>query len=334
MLKDLYRQANEDIKGDRVILEKAFEMAAKPEKKKLPILKYSYIGTAVAAVVVIGAVFVNSSIFTSKVEIIKPETENATEASVTVAGNIEEETEVMFFDFSDEAENENTTGLYNTASVTPVGRDEAEKAIGTQSEAASKNSVAEQIAEKSDDVTDEETAEDGIAVAFMAEEENDGVEAVEEETGEVIATWSLNRTTHEDWEEDAIADDSDWESDDEILFEEETDAKKSAGGGSGGNANNVPQFSYMYDLSCDYYAKTEGFVNVEVSPVTNSEEAIARAKRELNEYIVTSVSYDHVERMWRVEFQKYGPDGYDYIYVYLNSDGITQMIVYPGYNFG
>ena len=78
----------------------------------------------------------------------------------------------------------------------------------------------------------------------------------------------------------------------------------------------------------------EGFVNTDISPVTNSEEAVKRAKRELNEYIVTSVSYDPAESMWRVEFQKCGPDGYDYIYLYLNSDGITQMIVYPGYYFG
>ena len=106
MFKDLYKQANEDIKGDRVILEKAFEMAAKPEKKKLPVLKYSYIGTAVAAVVVIGAVFVNSQIFTSKVKIVTPEVENETEVvneldaakeeTVAVLPDTDGENEVVF----------------------------------------------------------------------------------------------------------------------------------------------------------------------------------------------------------------------------------------------
>ncbi len=60
MYKRIYKKACEEIKGDRdAILNKAFERAAEPEKKKSPILKYSVIGTAAAAVIVAGAVILN-----------------------------------------------------------------------------------------------------------------------------------------------------------------------------------------------------------------------------------------------------------------------------------
>lgn len=59
MFRKIYKEANNSIHGDRAILDRAFEMAKKPAEKKSSILKYSFIGTAAAAVIVAGAVFVN-----------------------------------------------------------------------------------------------------------------------------------------------------------------------------------------------------------------------------------------------------------------------------------
>lgn len=72
------------------------------------------------------------------------------------------------------------------------------------------------------------------------------------------------------------------------------------------------------------------FQNTEVSPVTNAPEAIAQAVKECTvEYTKIVVYRDEAAGMWRVEFQiMYGHIGYQY--VYLNNDGITQMIANAG----
>lgn len=72
------------------------------------------------------------------------------------------------------------------------------------------------------------------------------------------------------------------------------------------------------------------FQNTTVSPVTNAPEAIAQAVKECNvEYTKIVVYRDEAAGMWRVEFQiLYGHGGYQY--VYLNNDGITQMIANAG----
>lgn len=72
------------------------------------------------------------------------------------------------------------------------------------------------------------------------------------------------------------------------------------------------------------------FQNTTVSPVTNAPEAIAQAVKECNvEYTKIVVYRDEAAGMWRVEFQiMYGHGGYQY--VYLNNDGITQMIANAG----
>ena len=72
------------------------------------------------------------------------------------------------------------------------------------------------------------------------------------------------------------------------------------------------------------------FQNTEVSPVTNAPEAIAQAVKECTvEYTKIVVYRDEAAGMWRVEFQiMYGHIGYQY--VYLNNDGITQMITNAG----
>ena len=72
------------------------------------------------------------------------------------------------------------------------------------------------------------------------------------------------------------------------------------------------------------------FQNTKVSPVTNAPEAIAQAVKECNvDYTKIVVYRDEAAGMWRVEFQiLYGHGGYQY--VYLNNDGITQMIANAG----
>ena len=72
------------------------------------------------------------------------------------------------------------------------------------------------------------------------------------------------------------------------------------------------------------------FQNTAVCPVTNAPEAIAQAVKECNvEYTKIVVYRDEAAGMWRVEFQiLYGHGGYQY--VYLNNDGITQMIANAG----
>lgn len=72
------------------------------------------------------------------------------------------------------------------------------------------------------------------------------------------------------------------------------------------------------------------FQNTAVCPVTNAPEAIAQAVKECNvEYTKIVVYRDEAAGMWRVEFQiLYGHGGYQY--VYMNNDGITQMIANAG----
>lgn len=72
------------------------------------------------------------------------------------------------------------------------------------------------------------------------------------------------------------------------------------------------------------------FQNTAVCPVTNAPEAIAQAVKECNvDYTKIVVYRDEAAGMWRVEFQiLYGHGGYQY--VYMNNDGITQMIANAG----
>lgn len=68
------------------------------------------------------------------------------------------------------------------------------------------------------------------------------------------------------------------------------------------------------------------FQNTTPTPVTNAPEAIAQAIKECSvEYTKIVVYRDESAGMWKVEFQIfYGHQGYQYIY--MNNDGITQMI--------
>ncbi len=68
------------------------------------------------------------------------------------------------------------------------------------------------------------------------------------------------------------------------------------------------------------------FVNTTAQPVSNASEAIERAMAECTVEHDKIIVYRDVEAgMWKVEFQiMYGYQGYQYIY--LNDDGITQMV--------
>lgn len=77
MFRKIYKEANNSIHGDRAVLDRAFEMAEKPAEKKSNILKYSFIGTAAAAVLVAGAVFINYDLLKLPTEDVSQGTETA-----------------------------------------------------------------------------------------------------------------------------------------------------------------------------------------------------------------------------------------------------------------
>ncbi len=102
MIEKIYKEACDEIHGDRkAILDKAFERAQKPVKRRNPVLKYSVIGTAAAAVLIAGAIFINIDLL----KITEPKnfednaviSESASEAKETEnAVTNEKETEVVY----------------------------------------------------------------------------------------------------------------------------------------------------------------------------------------------------------------------------------------------
>ena len=73
--------------------------------------------------------------------------------------------------------------------------------------------------------------------------------------------------------------------------------------------------------------KTAGFQNVTQVPVVGEADAIERAKTECTvEYNWVRVRYDSAADVWEICFLPNHPGGGQD--VYLNSDGVTQLIVY------
>ena len=78
------------------------------------------------------------------------------------------------------------------------------------------------------------------------------------------------------------------------------------------------------------------FVNRDTSPIENQTTALERAKNECTiEYNATSAYYDSDADMWRIDFLTvvHNENGAvatsgDCQSVYMNSDGITQLVVY------
>ena len=90
-------------------------------------------------------------------------------------------------------------------------------------------------------------------------------------------------------------------------------------------------FYRAFNWAADRRSKTPEavtFQNTAPSTVTSAPEAIAQAMKECSvDYTKIVVYRDEAAGMWKVEFQiLYGHQGYQYIY--MNNDGITQMVAY------
>lgn len=78
------------------------------------------------------------------------------------------------------------------------------------------------------------------------------------------------------------------------------------------------------------------FVNTDICPIETQDAAVGRAKKECTiEYDAASGAYDDTADMWRIDFYTAAPseNGTRAVAgncqsVYLNSDGVTQLIVY------
>lgn len=92
--------------------------------------------------------------------------------------------------------------------------------------------------------------------------------------------------------------------------------------------------SFSYEADCDYYkdddlgVKRTDFINTEKSEVTSAEQAVVLAKNECTvEHDTISVAFDADTDIYRVSFSKKDWLGGNQD-VYINKDGITQLIVY------
>ena len=191
MFRELYKEANDCVKGDRGILDKAFLQAAQPEKKKNPVYKYSVIGTAVAAVMVLGAVFANPTVFTNRSETIglpdatPTESVVATEAYMTTAENDEVAPANSTFT-ADEAPIVNfktkVTGTQETRADIPVYTDSKDGGNGEY------DAVVMSLEDENGAFVEEAT-EEQVMFKIVRPERNDAVteEASEEEAEEVEA---------------------------------------------------------------------------------------------------------------------------------------------------
>ncbi len=101
------------------------------------------------------------------------------------------------------------------------------------------------------------------------------------------------------------------------------------------NSNKNEQIvSFSWSETKEYYfkdtlgVKTSGFKNTSEKTINNNTDAISCAKSEVTvEYDTIGVSFDKNEEIWGVSFSKENTLGGDQT-VYLNSKGITQLIVY------
>lgn len=93
----------------------------------------------------------------------------------------------------------------------------------------------------------------------------------------------------------------------------------------------IENFSYEDDFN--YYnndpgVKQSGFINTEKTEVNGATQAIELAKKECTvDYDTISVAFDEDKIMYRVSFYKIGWGGGNQD-VYINQDGITQLIIY------
>lgn len=304
MFKDVYKKANDDIKGDRAILDRAFLQAAQPVKKTSPVIKYSFVGTAVAAVLVLGAVFANPSVFTNRSEDLGKL--NAVEPTEAVVSTTEKDDVAVITQID--------APVIDNAVIDVPEPSKEVNAPKVKTVAPKKETVPAVVEDAQNEETiDEEVDDYGIAVMSVDGESD---EVYEYATGEAVGFTIRNNDVDED----------------DAWIEAETEAKAFSGGELSTETKEdevVEVFSYMYDVSCyGEMAITEGFVNTDISPVTNSAEAITRAENECTvEYGATAVYRDSIEDMWKVVFSCNDLVASEQI-VYMNSDGVTTLIVY------
>lgn len=106
------------------------------------------------------------------------------------------------------------------------------------------------------------------------------------------------------------------------------------------DGQSLASFSYEEDAAINQVGdpgiNPNAFSNVDIYPIENQEDAVERAKNECTiEYNTTSVSFDADADMWRIDFlsvahsedNTWATTG-NCQSVYINSDGITQLIVY------
>ena len=83
--------------------------------------------------------------------------------------------------------------------------------------------------------------------------------------------------------------------------------------------------------------KTDGFLNVDAYPIDDQTVAVERAKNECTiEYNATSEYYDSLTDIWRIDFFTLNRNEQGQLVptpgnsqsIYLNSDGITLLVVY------
>lgn len=106
------------------------------------------------------------------------------------------------------------------------------------------------------------------------------------------------------------------------------------------NVSGVNTFSWTDDQ--ETYAEaaiTGGFRNTDQAPIDSAQDAIARAKKEAvvtenpkyredYDYNMNQAWYDESAGMWKVQFQNSQDDDFWFL-VYLDTDGVTRMTVYP-----
>ncbi|MGM9550728.1 MAG: hypothetical protein ACI3XA_00555 [Clostridia bacterium] len=298
MFKDVYKSANDCIKGDREILDKAFLQAAQPEKTSSPIWKFSALGTAVVAVVVAGAIFMNSELFLEKGKDIKPVGEDDSvitqEKSERIMSEkedisaLEDKAAVLANDLvSDENEAENNINLpefSNTSdgdlsvtkeNQTEKGKSTAETKPDTSSIAVGSTNVSgANSAEKQEpkSVISEDTPETNNEAAVFSNRRSveDEAENITAEVG--VATMSF-------FEED------------EVVNENDEDA-------------GLMVSSYMPKTE-ETSAYDEDDAWDESENVITEDEAVEVAKSVCTvEYDNIDVSYDNETRLWRITFLK------------------------------
>lgn len=358
MFRDLYKSANDEIKGNRALLDKAFARAEEPEKKPLPVLKYSFVGTAVAAVIIFGAVFSNSNLFMDKITDV-PQKESVTvvnENREAFDGKVSEEKEATD---NNEAYfvSENTVSRNSEFTEEENNRDEIktnsdQNAETGQAEAADINEAVEAVKAVEANVTNEEEysartggVEDEYGIATVSMYEDEGLDIEQDEaweeaelSTEQVVLWSFRRDSgSKSAAEDTKANDEAYFEGDEfsgdVVCEEDVEdnyeeiiATESASGDYSTYMGDGMEFFLMEEFNFDGEVQTitEDFANVDTVLISTGEEAVERAENEIEfEYDKVSVYYISSDDLWIVVFKS----GENCRCVYIGSDGITQLIL-------